>query len=91
MRLFIELVPLIAPVLPRRLDAVRDEEAEEKPEREPQDQHVPGGLGAPGPARGGCASALHMFGGAAALVDQVRVSFCNNNLASKRFLCSTIA
>lgn len=63
MRLFIELVPPIAPVLPRRLDTVRDDETEEKAERDPQDQHVSGGFGAPGAARVGCAGALHMFGG----------------------------
>lgn len=63
MRLFIELVPPIAPVLPRRLDTVRDDETEEKTERDPQDQHFSGGFGAPGAARVGCASALHMFGG----------------------------
>lgn len=85
MRLLVELVPAIAPVLPGRLDAVRDDETEEKSERNPEDQHVPGGLGAPGSAGGCCASALHMFGGgvggrAAALGDQVRVSFCNNSL-----------
>lgn len=62
-RLCIELVPPIAPVLPRRLDTVRDDETEENTERDPQDQHVSGGFGAPGAARVGCAGALHMFWG----------------------------